>query len=154
MDGCGWNSNSSEILRLSWIPVSLMMIRSKMKLSCPQHLLHYKSMGEKIDAQGHVHVTLNQIVWSGQKVNSSEVLCLSSLKVWRKSDQELWHYRGDNIFSIKGLWEKSSALKGELHKSVEKFFGPPNWPIQSGQDSNSSEILCLPWFTANLKTNR
>ena len=30
-------------------------------LSCPQHL-HYKYMGKCFDAQGHVHVTVNQIV--------------------------------------------------------------------------------------------
>ena len=39
----GQNSNSFEILGLSWLPVSLMKIRSKMEtLPCPKHFLHYK----------------------------------------------------------------------------------------------------------------
>ena len=38
----------------------LMMSRSKIKsLSCPQHFLHYKSMGKYFDAQGHA--TLKRI---------------------------------------------------------------------------------------------
>ena len=55
-----------------------MKICSKMKaLSCPQHFLHYKSMGKKFDAQGQV--TPKRIVRSGWKLNSSEILCLSLL---------------------------------------------------------------------------
>ena len=68
-----------KILPLSWLPVSFMMIQSKMKLlSYPQHLLHYKSMGNFFDAQG-MYMWLNQIVCTGQKVNPSKILCLSSL---------------------------------------------------------------------------
>ena len=41
---------------------------------------------------------------------------------------------------------------------MEKFFSPQghvtlNWLVQSGKDSNSSEILYLPWLPANLKNN-
>ena len=48
---------SSAILQvcLSSKPPSLKKIRSKMKaLSCPQHFLHYKSMGKNFNAQGQV----------------------------------------------------------------------------------------------------
>ena len=40
------NSNFSEILWLSWLPVSLRNIQSKLRsLSAGQYFLHYKSMG-------------------------------------------------------------------------------------------------------------
>ena len=40
------NFNSSEILWLSLLPVSMKKIRSKMKaLACSQHFLHYNPMG-------------------------------------------------------------------------------------------------------------
>ena len=78
MDGCGGNLNSSEIVRLSRSPASLMKIRSKMRaLMCSAHFLHYKSMGKLFGAQGQV--TPKRIVWSGQKSNSSEILYLSWL---------------------------------------------------------------------------
>ena len=37
--------------------------------------------------KGMYYVTLNQIVWSGQKVNSSNILCLSSLSASLKKIQ-------------------------------------------------------------------
>ena len=78
MDGCGRNSNSSEILCLSWLPASLMTIRSKMRaLLCPQNFLHYKSMAKIFGAQGQV--TPTRVVQSGSKSNWCEILCLSSL---------------------------------------------------------------------------
>ena len=41
---CGWKSNSSKILWLSWLSARLMKIRSKVKLlSSRQHCLHCKS---------------------------------------------------------------------------------------------------------------
>ena len=41
----GWNLNSTEILRLSWIPASLAKIRSKMtEKRWRHHFPHYKSM--------------------------------------------------------------------------------------------------------------
>ena len=71
-------SYSSEMLRLSSLSVSLMMIRSTVKsLLCPQYFLYYKSqaMGKLFDAQ--CYVTLMQIVRSGPQ--SSKILCLSAL---------------------------------------------------------------------------
>ena len=49
----GPNSNLSEILWLSSLPVSMKKIRSKMKaLACSQHFPHYNSMGA-IRCHGH-----------------------------------------------------------------------------------------------------
>ena len=54
MDGCGRNSNPSEILCLSWLSVCLRTIRSKVRvLLCPQLCLHYKFMGKIFAAQGY-----------------------------------------------------------------------------------------------------
>ena len=63
---CGWKSNSSEILWLTWLSAWLMKIWSKVKLlSSEQLCLHYKSMGKFFIAQGQV--TPKKIVWSGPK---------------------------------------------------------------------------------------
>ena len=49
----GPNSNLSEILWLSSLPVSMKKIRSKMKaLACSQHFPHYNPMGA-IRCHGH-----------------------------------------------------------------------------------------------------
>ena len=74
----GQNSNSSEVLWLPLLPVSLMMIQSKMKmLSCLQHFLYCKSMGNVFDAQEQV--TPMRIGRSGTISNLSEILCPSLL---------------------------------------------------------------------------
>ena len=55
IDGCGRNSNSSEILCLSWLPASLMTIQSKHKaLLCPHNFLHCKYMAKHFRTQGRV----------------------------------------------------------------------------------------------------
>ena len=47
--------------------LQVMMIRSKIKaLSCPQHFLHYKSIGGKIEAQEHGKI--KRIVQFGPKL--------------------------------------------------------------------------------------
>ena len=50
----GRNSKSSEILCLSWLPVSLKMIQPNVKaLSSGQYFLHlYKSMGNVMSLKG------------------------------------------------------------------------------------------------------
>ena len=70
---CCRNSNSSEILWLSWLPARLTKIGSKVKpLSSGQHCLHYKSTGKFFITQGQV--TPKKIVQSGPKWNLSEIL--------------------------------------------------------------------------------
>ena len=66
---------SSKILWLSWLSVSLKIIRSKDKaLSSGQHFLHYKSMGKLFITQGWV--TPRRIVWSGPKSNSIKIIIM------------------------------------------------------------------------------
>ena len=52
----GPKSNWTELLCLSWLPATLMMIRSKMnELACMETpFSHYKSMGIFLDAQGQL----------------------------------------------------------------------------------------------------
>ena len=49
------NRTRPEFLCLSWLPATLMMIRSKMnELAWRHHFPHYKSMGNILDAQGQL----------------------------------------------------------------------------------------------------
>ena len=51
----GSKSNSTELLCLSWLPATLMMIRSKNeRASMETPFSHYKSMGNFLDAQGQL----------------------------------------------------------------------------------------------------
>ena len=56
METRGPKSNSSKLLCLSWLPATLMMIRSKMnELAWRKHFpFFYKSMGKFLDAQGEL----------------------------------------------------------------------------------------------------
>ena len=49
MKSRGPKSNSSELLCLSWLPATLIMIRTKMNQPA---LSHYKSMGNILDLKG------------------------------------------------------------------------------------------------------
>ena len=104
MDKRGRNWNSSEILCLSWLPVSLMMIRSQLKaLSCPQLFIHYKSMG----GGGFQHSRAsysgtNSPIWLEIE---TEILCLSSLpaslmKILPNNEGAV-----HNNFSVISLWK-------------------------------------------------
>ena len=74
----GPKSNSTELLCLSWLPATLMMIRSKMnKLAWRQIFSHFKPMGNFLDTQRQL--TPSSVVRSGQNSNSSEILCMSLL---------------------------------------------------------------------------
>ena len=93
----GLKSNSSEILRLSSLSVSLTKIQSKMKvLSSKQNFLHYMSIGKIFFTQGGV--TPKRLVLSGPKSNLSEILCLSSfpvslMKIGSKWKALAWRHR-------------------------------------------------------------
>ena len=53
METRGPKSNSSEVVCLSWLPATLMMIRSKMnELAWRHHFRHYESMGNCLDLKG------------------------------------------------------------------------------------------------------
>ena len=74
----GRNSNSSEILWLSFLPARMKKIPSEMKaLVCSQHLSHCKSMGIFSDAQGQL--TPQSMIESCRISNSSEISWLSLL---------------------------------------------------------------------------
>ena len=97
--GSGKNLISLKILCLSWPTASLMTIESKLKaVWCPQHFLHYKSIGNFFHAQGRV--TPKPIFRSGRKLNSSEILCLSLISASLSASNKKWRlYHVHNIFS-------------------------------------------------------
>ena len=98
IEECGWNSNSSKILWLSWLTLSLMMIWSNMKaILCPQHFLHYKSTGNFFR---HSRASSSKaIVRSGLNLNSSKILCVSWL-IGNNSKFEKYPIKNDAIASI------------------------------------------------------
>ena len=98
----GQNSNSYEILWLSWLPARLTKIWSKVKsLMSGQSFLHYKSMGKFFVAQGQV--TPKPLVRSGPKSTLTKILGLSSLSAslmklrskmkWLLIGQHFPHYK-------------------------------------------------------------
>ena len=52
METRGPKSNTSELSCMSWLPATLMMIRSQMNEL--EWRLHYKSMGNFLDSQEHI----------------------------------------------------------------------------------------------------
>ena len=90
----GRNSNLSEILCLSSLPVSLMEIGViVMEKKCRHHFLHYKSMGKKFRAQKRI--SPKWIIRSGPNSNSNVRAFMPAL-VTCKFDKD----------PIKGDWEK------------------------------------------------
>ena len=72
---------------------------------------HYKSMGNFLDAQGQL--TPLSVIRSGQNLNSSEVLCMSSLPASiKRIETNLKQPRkgGDTIFPIISQWGLSDAM--------------------------------------------
>ena len=107
----GSNSNSSEMLWLSWLSASSKMIRSKVEaVSSGQHFLHDKSMGKFFVAQGRV--TPKWINRSVPKSNSCEIVSLSLLpaslmKIWSKINslsfgQHFPYYMSMGAFGSRG----------------------------------------------------
>ena len=74
--------NSFELLCLSWIPATLMMIRSKVnELAWRQHFPIISLWDCFLDAQGQLTPS---VVRPGWKSNSSEISCMSSLPANKK----------------------------------------------------------------------
>ena len=90
----GPKSNSSELLCLSWLPATLMMIRSKMnELAWRQHF-PIISLWEFFKRSR----AANSVVRSGRNSNSSEILCMSpspaSIKmIGLKTTEKMWRHR-------------------------------------------------------------
>ena len=70
-------SNLSELLCLSWLPATLMMIRSKMNELAWRHHFPIITLWEFFRPQGQI--TPYSVVRSGRNSNLSEILCMSSL---------------------------------------------------------------------------
>ena len=133
-------SNSSEMLWMSSLPVSMKKIRSKIEaLECSQH---YTSIFS--DAQGQI--TRQSLVRSGRISNSSEMLWMFSLPACMKKirpkmkelecSQDFSHYKTMRIFP---------DAQGPL---------TPQSLVRSGRILNSSEMLCMSSLPASMKKIR
>ena len=117
------------------LPASVFTIRSKMRaLLCPQHFLHYKSMGKIFGAQGQV--TPKQIVRSGPKSNRLRFYACLVVCIFEE----------DPIKTGGAIW-------------FTIFFGTqgqvtPTSVDGCGGNSNSPEILWLYWLPASVITIR
>ena len=86
-------SNSSKLLCLSWLPATLMMIRSKMnELAWRQHfpLIIYGNFFRQSGAA-------NSVVSAGWNSNSSKILCMFSLptsikRIRSKTTEKRWRH--------------------------------------------------------------
>ena len=125
---------------MSLLPASMKKIRSKIEaLECSQHYTLNFS-----DAQGHI--TLESVVVSGQIWNSSKLTCMSSLPARMKMihtklkelecSQDFSHYKPMGIFQY---------AQGQL---------TPQSLVESGPNSNLSEILWLSSLPASMKKIR
>ena len=115
----GRNSNSPQIVWLSWLPASLKMIWSNVKvLSSGQNFLHNKSMEKIFIAQGQV--TPKWISRSGPKSNSCEILWLSLLPASLtkiRSKMKSLSPPGQHFPHYKSIGAIIKALKGKYLKS-------------------------------------
>ena len=121
--------NWCEVSWLSWLPASLKMIRSKVKvLSAEQHFLHYRSMGIIFVAQGRVFPMW--IVQPAPKSTSTLILWLSSLSASTMKSQS----KMKSLSSGHGrICCFCFCTKGQV---------TPKRTSRSGLNSNFAKILC------------
>ena len=125
---------------MSSLPANMKKIRSKIEaLGCSQHYTLIFS-----DDQGQI--TLDSVVVSGRNWNSSKLSCMSSLPAKMKMihtkmkelecSQDFSHYKSMGIFQ---------DAQGQL---------TPQSLVESGPNSNLSEILWLSSLPASMKKIR
>ena len=134
---------------------------------------HYKSMGNFLDARRQL--TPQSVVRSGRNLNSSKILCISSLPASiKRIGHHFPHNKSMGPFCCHGhlsfdpiCLETLCSLSPHpvmLHikfglRDIQvrkcKIFviqgqATAKWEFWSGPKSNSSELLCLPWLLASL----
>ena len=137
-------STSSKISCMLSLPASMKRIRSRTaEKRWRHHFSHYKPMGIFSDVQGRL--TPQPVIREGRNSNSSELSCMSSLpasmkRIRSRLSEKKWrpgfsHYKPMEIFS---------EVQGQLTlQSV----------VQSGRNSNSSELSCMSFLPASMKRN-
>ena len=110
----GWSgpkSNSSELLCLSWLPATLMMIPSKInELAWRQHFPIISLCFFFLTLKGSQLRSL----WSDLaefRTHPSSYVCHRYLQIWKGSDQKQPRKRGDAVFPIITLRELSVAME-------------------------------------------
>ena len=125
----GPKSNSTELLCLSWLPATLMMIGSKMnELEWRYHfpILVYGKCFRRSRAANSV---VSGPIWPKLEL---EILCMSSLLASiKRSDQKQPRKGGDTIFPIISQWGLSVAMETRvLIQSASKHYAAfphPQW---------------------------
>ena len=173
----GPKSNSIELLCLSWLPATLMMIRSKMNELAWRHHFLIISIWEIFRRSRAANFVVSGPIWPKFELvrDFMHVLVTCKYKKDRiKSNREIWkhpfpHYKLMRPFCCYGhqsfnpiCLKTSCSLSPPpvmLHSDIQvrkcKIFviqrqGTPKWVVWSGPKSNSSELLCLSWLPATL----
>ena len=116
---------------MSWLPVSLMMIRSKIKLlSCPQYFLHYKYMGKFFDA---CNSEANSPLWLQMELLQD---FMPILVICKYAEDPI---KTESAMCPQYFVRRSMAGNSEVNGRM--------WP-------ELTEIICLCWLPASLMTIR
>ena len=124
-------SNSSELLCLSWLPPTLMMIRSKMNELAWRHHFPIISLWEIFYTSRAANSVVSGPIWPKFKLVRDfmhvHITCKYK-KDWKKKQQRKG---GDIIFPIISQWGLSVAMETRvLIQSAPKpyaAFPPPQW---------------------------
>ena len=129
----GRNSNSSDFLCMSWLPVSTIIMESKAtEKSWKHHFLHYKSMGAFCC---YGHQSFDPICFK-----TLHRLSLPPVMLHIKFDKD-WPTDPRDIQVRKC---KPFVIQEQVIPVI------PKWVVWTGPKSNSSELLCLSWLPAIL----
>ena len=129
----GRNSNLSEILCLSSLPVSLMETEFRVtEKRWIHHFLQYKLMGKKIQHSRANNSKVNKPIRPKFRLIPSFYACPRYLQVWQISRQRWLRKVRDIIF-----------FTSQGHVTSK-------WLVRSGQNSNPSDISCLSLIPVSL----
>ena len=132
----GQNSNSSELSYNSLLPAS--MERNGWK-TAEKKWRHRFSHDNPICYHGNQWSDLAEC-----RTHQSSLTYYYYLQAWKVPDQEQQRKIGDIVFSIISLWGFFSDVQGQL---------TPQSVVQSGRNSNSSELSCMSSLPASIKRN-
>ena len=133
-------SNSSKMLWMSLLPASMKKIRSKIEGARVDTTLY----SNFTDAQGQITLVLVSV--SGRNLNSSKLLCMSSLPArMRMIDSKMKELEWSQDFSYYESMGIFHDAQGQL---------TPQSLVRSGRISNSFEILWMFSLPASMKKIR
>ena len=127
----GPKSNSTELLCLSWLPATLMMIRSKMNELAWRHHFPIIGYGNSFRRSRAANYVVSGPIWPKFELLRDFIhipVTCKYKKYWIKSNREKG---GDTIFPIISQWELSVAMDTRvLIQSISKHYAAfrhPQW---------------------------